>query len=65
MLSLNNILLIMLLVTSCAQERSTTFKSCNIEWMETSIQKCVKHCTYENIDCEDTCVNTARETYCK
>jgi hypothetical protein len=59
--------IILILIISGCSPRYSPHRSCNIEFMNTYLDKCQEHCLYEDdgYDCKDTCVEYAEEKYCK
>ncbi len=58
-------IVLVILIAACAP-RFTSFKTCEIKYMNTYLEKCQKHCTYEDdgYNCKEACVETAKEKYC-
>ena len=61
---MRSIILVIVLLMGCAPVEDGTIPRCNINWMETYISKCVEPCEDNNYECEETCVDFAKEKYC-
>lgn len=55
-----------LMLLSCSPSEKSLFPRCNIEFMNTYLDRCQEHCGYEDegYNCEDTCIEYAKEKYC-
>lgn len=60
------ILVSTLIFSACSSNKASALQSCNIEFVNTYLEKCQSHCGYEDsgYNCADTCFETAKMRYC-
>lgn len=58
-------IVLILSLTSCTS-RNKFYKTCNIEFMNTYLERCQEHCGYEDdgYNCSETCLEAAEARYC-